>query len=64
MGQDPCGRWTDTSDRKYRPLKELDRYIRQDGTGPLQELDRYIRQEGQDPSKSWIDALDRKNRPL
>jgi len=34
MGQDPCRSWIDTLDRKYRPLKELDRYIRQDGTGP------------------------------
>jgi hypothetical protein len=51
MGQDPCRSWIDTSERKYRPLWELDRYIRQDGTGPLQELDRYIRQDGTGPLK-------------
>ncbi len=30
-------------------MKELDRYIRQDGTGPLRERDRYIRQDGTGP---------------
>jgi hypothetical protein len=45
-------------------LKELFRYIRQDGTGILLELNRYIRQEGQDPSRSWKDTLDRKERTL
>jgi hypothetical protein len=45
-------------------LKELDRYIRQDGTRPLKELDRYIRQEGQDLEGAGYRTSDRWNKTL